>query len=111
MNTDKNTFISFLTDNNFLVTTLITILSTNILDISQAFVDNLILPIFDIDLNNDGIKDKQIIENYKLDIFGAQFKIGKFLIASIKFIITFYVMYLISSMIQKYRYTFFDKFN
>lgn len=103
-------FSNFITNNNLLATTLVTILSTNIIDIAQSFIDNMIIPIFNVDINGDGIKDKDFIENYKIKLFGSDFKLGKFIISIVKFLLITYIVYIISVLIQKKKFPIFNMF-
>lgn len=94
-------FLEFLNDNNILSVAIATILSSKINDISEAFVNHLVLPIINRDADNDGNPDVKNLEQYTLKISGINFEIGKFLIALIKFIIISYVVYLMSQIFRK----------
>jgi large-conductance mechanosensitive channel len=109
-NIDTSGFVNFISNNNLLATVLVTILSTNIIEIAQSFMENMIIPILNIDLNGDGIKDKQHIENYKIKLFGSEFKLGKFLISILKFALMTYIVYIISIIIEKRKFPFFNMF-
>jgi large-conductance mechanosensitive channel len=109
-NIDTSGFINFISNNNLLATVLVTILSSNIIEIAQSFMENMIIPILNVDLNGDGIKDRKSIENYKIKIFGSEFKLGQFFISILKFTLMTYIVYIISVIIEKRKFTFFNLF-
>ena len=55
--TDVTNFFSFLKENNIMEAAIATVFSRMIADLSYSFIDNILLPIFKIDLNNDGKPD------------------------------------------------------
>lgn len=73
-----------------------TVFSRMIADLSYSFIDNILLPIFKIDLNNDGKPDLNSFINTKLDIFGCKVKIGLFILEIIKFLSVLLILYYIS---------------
>jgi large-conductance mechanosensitive channel len=107
---DTSGFLNFISNNNLLATTLVTILSTNIIDIAQSFIDNMVIPILNIDFNGDGVKDRKKVEGYKIKIFGTEFKLGKFIISVIKFAMVTYIVYLLSATIERKTFPFFNMF-
>src|SRR5690606_19318780 len=87
-------FIKFLKDNNIIAVAIAAILSDRINNITNSFVDNLIIPFVNIDINKDGEKDIKKIQDIKIKFFGIEIKIGEFTLSLIKFIIVTYVIFL-----------------
>ena len=56
----------------------------------------IILPIFNRDMNEDGIPDINNFENIELDIFGIKIKMGKFAVSIIRFLLILYIVFLVS---------------
>lgn len=98
---DITDFLDFLNDNNILSVAIATILSNKIHDISESFVNNLILPIINRDANNDNNPDIKNVEDYTIKIYGIKFELGKFIIAMIKFLIITYIAYLMTKIFRK----------
>ena len=91
-------FKDFLKDNDAFISAVAIVIATQIKNFADAFTYNIIVPIFDIDMNKDGIRDVKKIEDYEFDFLGIKFKIGKLLIEILKFIISLYIIYLISKL-------------
>jgi len=68
----------------------------NIGYITESLFNNLILPFFNKDSDGDGINDFKKFEDYTKKIYGIEFKIGKFIIDSAKFIIMIYCLFIVS---------------
>jgi large-conductance mechanosensitive channel len=94
-------FLEFLNDNNILSVAIATILSNKINDISEAFINNLVLPIINRDADNDNNPDIKNLEKYTFKISGINFGIGKFTISLIKFLIISYIVYQLSKLFKK----------
>jgi large-conductance mechanosensitive channel len=92
-------FAKFLNNNNVVSTAIAAVLSERISDIMSVFVDNIIMPIINIDCNNDGVKDIKNLEDYEINVLNINFKIGKLIISLIKFFIVMYIIYIISNII------------
>jgi len=92
----SNDFYIFIKDNHIITTSIATIFSRLITDISYSFIDNILLPIINIDLNNDGKAEINSFKNKKILISGIAFKIGPFIIEIIKFICILYMLYHLS---------------
>ena len=63
---------------------------------ATSFVENIILPIFNRDINEDGVPDINNFENIELDIFGIKIKMGKFAVSILRFLIIIYIVFLVS---------------
>lgn len=79
-------------------TAIATIVSSKIDDLAHSFVDNLILPVLDRDADGDGEKDVKRLEEYTLKTKGINFKVGKFFVEIIKFILVLAVLFTLSKL-------------
>lgn len=96
--TDVTNFFSFLKENNIMEAAIATVFSRMIADLSYSFIDNILLPIFKIDLNNDGKPDLDSFINTKLDIFGCKIKLGLFILEIFKFFSILLILYYLSKL-------------
>lgn len=91
-------FKDFLADNNILVTIIATLLSTNITTISKSLMNNIIIPLINIDLNNDGVPDRQNLQQLVININGAKIKIGEFILTIIEFFLILIIIFTINKL-------------
>lgn len=89
-------FIKFLKHNNIAATAIAAVLSDRVNEITNEFFDGFILPIINRDADHDGVRDVKKFEEKEFVIFGATFKLGKFILSLVKFVIITYLIYLIS---------------
>tara|TARA_B100001248_G_C27397268_1_gene466500 strand:- start:3072 stop:3443 length:372 start_codon:yes stop_codon:yes gene_type:complete len=89
-------FKEFLEKNKAFATAASIVIATQISSLASSFTENIIVPIFNRDLNKDGIKDLQNFEDLKIKLFGIEFQLGKFIIDIIKFFVILYVVFIIS---------------
>jgi len=89
-------FYTFLKDNQIVATAVATIFSKIISDLSYSFVDNILLPVINIDMDNDGKSDIENIKNKIFKFRGIHLKIGLFMIEILKFIIILFILFLLS---------------
>lgn len=94
-------FIEFLKDHNIVATAIAAVLSDRINEITNTFVDYLVMPIINIDSDYNGEKDIKKIEDSEIVIFGIKFKIGIVLMAIVKFIIITYIVFIIAKSLKK----------
>lgn len=94
-------FLKFIEKNNIAGVAIAAVLSDRINDITNEFVNNLILPILNMDLDGDGEKDVKSLEDFTIKFRGIKFTVGKFLIAVIRFIIVTYIVFIISSILSR----------
>lgn len=94
-------FIKFLKDNNILAVAIAAVLSERINDVTESFVNNLLMPIINRDGDGDGERDIKKLENKSIKFKGIDMKIGKFIISMIKFIFVTYIIFLVSSSFKK----------
>ena len=71
------------------------------MEFAISLTDNMILPIINRDYNKDGVPDIKHFENTELKILGIKFKIGKFVVDIIKFIMVIYLVFAISIFYEK----------
>lgn len=91
-------FKDFLRENDAFISAIAIIIATQIKNFADSLTENIIIPIFDIDLNKDGVRDVKKIEDYEFEIIGIKFKIGKLIVEIMKFVITLYIIYLVSKL-------------
>ena len=91
-----NEFYTFLKENHIIDTAIATIFSKLITDVSYSFIDNILLPIINIDINNDGKADINDFKNKIININGINLKLGPFVIELIKFISIMFMLFLLS---------------
>jgi len=91
-----NEFYTFLKDNQIMATAIATIFSKIISDLSYSFIDNMLLPIINIDLDNDGKSDIDNFKNKIININGIHLKFGLFSIEIIKFTIILFILFILS---------------
>ena len=80
-------FRHFLIKNNVFVTVIGMLLAVEVRNIAVSFTKNLINPIYDIDIGNNGKKNLSPIFDSDFQILGMTFKLGQVLKDSIHFII------------------------
>ena len=92
-----NKFFRILNQHNIISLMIAGVLSNKLNEITTAFVNNMILPLFNYHKKN--IKLEDITYIYK----GREIKIGKFIVSFIKFIIIIDVVYLLSILLKQKR--------
>lgn len=95
-------FIKFLKDYNILSTAIAAILSDRINEVTNVFVDGLIMPFINIDRDNDGEKDIKKLEEKEIKLYGVTLQIGRVTLAIIKFIIITIVIFIIANIIKRF---------
>ena len=94
---DKIEINDFFTENQILTTLIGTILASNITLLTKSFMDNIVLPIINMDLNNDGEPDRETLEKFELNFSGINMKIGKFILTTIEFSIILFIIYIVNN--------------
>ena len=69
-------------------------------NVTESLFNNVVLPLFKIDLNNDGNGDFNLLENYNIKLFNVKLNIGKFIVDFIKFFVILYLLILISRFVK-----------
>jgi len=94
--------IEFLNKNNMISVSIAIIFSNQINKLVENFVDNIILPFIDKDLDDDGIDDIYKLEDFTITIFNKKINIGKIISSSIKFFLIIILVYLLSLVVKKF---------
>ena len=94
-------FKQFLEENKAFATASSIVIATQITVIASSFIDNIIVPIFNRDMNKDGKPDIEEFENIILNIYGIKFKPGKLIIDIIKFVLIIYIVFTLSILYDK----------
>lgn len=94
--------MKFLVDNKILITIIGTVLSTEVANLSKSLVDNIIMPLINIDLNRDGKPDRQNLDEWEIEIKGTKIKIGSFLLTLIEFGFIVLIIFLVNKYSRKY---------
>lgn len=94
-------FKKFLEDNKAFATASSIVIATQITVIASSFIDNIIVPFFNRDIDKDGNPDIQEFENIILNIYGIKFKPGKLIIDIIKFLLIIYIVFVLSILYDK----------
>jgi len=95
-------FLKFLNNNNVFSAIVVAILSERVNEITNTLTDNLLLPIINRDGDNDGVADIQKFENKKITLYNMEFGIGKIITALIKFFIICYLIFILTSIADRY---------
>jgi large-conductance mechanosensitive channel len=94
-------FLNFLTERNILTIALIAIVSDKMINFSNVFMETMVLPIFNIDWNQNGEKDIAKIEDATVCIRGMTFKLGKLYIAFVQFILMLLFVFIIATVVKR----------
>ena len=94
-------FKKFLEKNKAFATASSIVIATQITVIASSFIDNIILPIFNRDINNDGRPDLENFENIIINIWGIKLTPGKFIIDILKFLLVIYIIFCLSIIYDK----------
>lgn len=98
-------FLKFIGRNNIVRYALAAIISDRLNEITSGFVEHIVMPIINSDINNNGIRDIDEIkklEDKEIEIKGIRFKLGKVVFSIIKFIVVIFLIFIISSGIKKF---------
>jgi len=69
-------------------------------NITESLFNNVVLPLFKIDLNKDGNGDFNLLEDYNFKVFNVQLSIGRFIVDFIKFLVILYLLILIARFVK-----------
>lgn len=94
-------FIKFLKEHNIIATAIAAILSDRINEVTNAFVNNMIIPIINRDADGDGIKDIQKLEDKIITYKGIRLEVGRFFLSIIKFVIVTYIIFILAKIVKK----------
>ena len=93
----------FLEDNQneILIAIIVTLLSSSVSNVGTSLAENILSPLANIDLNRDGKSDKQNLEEWVVNISGAEIKIGKFILSLLELLIILIIISILNSYIKK----------
>lgn len=94
-------FINFLTERNVLTIALIAIVSDKMINFSNVFMETMIMPIFNVDWNQDNKKDISKIEHATICFRGMTFQVGKLYIAFVQFVLILVFVFIFATVIKK----------
>ena len=94
-------FIKFLKEHNILATAIAAVLSDRINELTNTFVDYLVMPIINRDGDGDGTRDIKKLEDIEFMLLGVKFRIGKVFMSIVKFIIITYIVFIIAKTVKK----------
>lgn len=89
-------FREFLIKNNVFVTVIGILLSGEIKSLANSFIDNIIEPIINIDLDGDGEIDGKKLYEKEIQVSGVKFRTGRMMKAFCHFIIILFIVFMIS---------------
>jgi large-conductance mechanosensitive channel len=90
-------FSHFLKENNVIATSIAAVLSDKINEVTSVFVSEMIIPFINIENNK---LDK--IRKYEIFIGGTLLKVGEVFYSFIKFVILFFIIFIISEIFKKF---------
>jgi len=93
-------FLQFLSSHNIVATAVAALISQRVNNFSDIFVDGLIVPIINRDVDEDGVRDIYEIEKRVFIISGVKFRVGKVYVAVIKFLLVTYCIFIISRLLR-----------
>ena len=95
------TFVNFLKKNSVISLALAAVISNQLNKLTESFVDDIIMPIVNIDYDDDGEKDIKKLQDKEFHLFRIKFRTGNFIFLVIKFIIIAYIIFILSSVFTK----------
>lgn len=94
-------FIDFLKEKEFMTTLIALIISRETSYITNSFIDDIIMPIINRDSDSNGVEDIDELKKLELKAYGANIKIGNFIITIIKDIIIMSIVYIFYNLVSK----------
>lgn len=98
---DLTSFIYFIKENSMIKIAISIVISKYVYALTYSLLDNLILPIFNIDINNNKKKDINLIKDLELNFFNSKIKIGEALYSIIQFVIIIYIIFFVNQIFNK----------
>ena len=89
-------FVQFLHKHNVINFVIAAILSDKINEFVTEFIDGIVSPL----INNDNEKKK--LEDVVVSVSGYKFKVGRFILVLLKFVLIVYLVYALSKMLKKF---------
>ncbi len=98
-----SSFRTFMAENNIIATAVATVLSASIQEVSEGFINCIVMPMIDRDIDNDGIEDIKTYKDITIRWNGMTFALGKFIYTVIKFFLILIIMYLMATVIKSFK--------
>lgn len=96
------TIKGFLMEHGFISIIVAYAIGSRISILTQSFFDDLVIPILDVDWNNDGESDRVQLSKLTLSIGPIKLRYGRFMICLLNIIISIYVIFFIAIMVKRY---------
>lgn len=93
----------FFKENEILTTIIATILAANISTLTKSLMDNILMPLINIDINNDGEADRDTLKKFHIKFRGVDIKIGEFILTLIEFTVILFIIYSIHKLSKKFQ--------
>lgn len=93
--------LDFVSENSLMSSVIGTIIALNANDMAKSLADDVIIPIFDRDLDDDGRPDVNIIKNFKVTITGVPVRMGEFLLKVLRLLIIIVIVFLVYMIFKK----------
>jgi len=87
--------LDFVSENSLMSSVIGTIIALNANDMAKSLADDVIIPIFDRDLDDDGRPDVNIIKNFRVTITGVPVRMGEFLLKVLRLLIIIVIVFLV----------------
>jgi large-conductance mechanosensitive channel len=91
----------FFKENEIITTIIATILAANISTLTKSLMDNILMPLINIDINNDGEADRDTLKKFYIKFRGVDIKIGEFILTLIEFSIILFIIYYLHKLSKK----------
>ena len=98
---DLTSFIYFIKENSMIKIAISIVVSKYVYALTYSLLDNLILPIFNIDINNNKKKDINLIKDLEFNFFNSKIKIGEAFYSIIQFVVIIYVIFIVNQLFNK----------
>lgn len=73
--------------NDLLTAIMVSLISSRINDFSEIFTENIILPLVNFDIDDDGTKDGRKLIDYQINLNGIKINLGRMIISIIQFFV------------------------
>jgi large-conductance mechanosensitive channel len=94
-------FLNFINDKDITKMIISLVLAREVNFLTTSLVDDIIMPIINIDVDCDGDSDLNTLKNLKFEVMGAKVAVGNFLITTIKSAIILYVVFMVFKLFKK----------
>jgi large-conductance mechanosensitive channel len=94
-------FINFLVENKIHGLIIGNILANGAFELTNSILNNIFVPLINVDMNYDGKSDIETISNKSIKIFNSKIRYGRVIISVIKIILVSYILFIITICISK----------